>query len=488
MLKLYVHLGQGKTGSSAIQSFLNYNREKLAHEYGILYPNFDSQHIDKGNYHNHCKFFKSIAKNESTDHAVEKLLHLKEFCTKNKIEKILLSCEHFENKETLRSLILIITILSCETTLIMYVRRQDLLFESAWKQWGHKHPKIQNIQSFIEMDDVDLKSVFDHYLQYFSTDQFIVRTFEKSSIGQDVVLDFLSIFGIHHETGFIEPLDNSLNKNAGLAPEIVEILKLCNHLNDSIHDNKLIGFMYNTLSDKYRRKDPFMPYGFLSLEERKTIMKKYETSNQEIARLFFKDGREELFLESVEEYENIDVFKGLTLENTIPVFMELIINQYNEIESLKASYQSWPKRDKKDIPNYGVSTCNLFLDLRQYLLWPLVEHQITHKKLQKNGLKLIANGPDPWIMFKNPLEEHFIHAVTISITVQLDTIIQVYVKTNEKDFTEDDSNNEPIFSGQNKIKLHLPLLNQITHFRIDPGQHPGHYIIHSVEIEYTYKI
>jgi hypothetical protein len=295
MMKLFIHLGQGKTGSSAIQSFLNYNRNKLAREYGILYPNFESQYIDQGMYHNHDLFFNSLSENETTQREVEKLLYLKDFCDRNNIKKVIISHESFGLKDRTSAIKLIEKILSCEAVLIVYVRRQDLLIESAWKQWGHKLKDLDNIQQYIDRSDLDLKPIFERYLCHFSVDKFIVRTFEKSSIGADVLLDFLNIIGIQDKQGFVEPPDNNLNKNAGLAPEVVEIMKLCNHLNKGIHHNQIIDFMYSNLSARFKKKDPFKPYGFLSLEERKFIMEKYAQSNREVARLFFKDGREDLF-------------------------------------------------------------------------------------------------------------------------------------------------------------------------------------------------
>ncbi len=50
-MKIYFHVGQAKTGSGAIQSFLNINREILATRYKILYPNINSTDIGKGILH-----------------------------------------------------------------------------------------------------------------------------------------------------------------------------------------------------------------------------------------------------------------------------------------------------------------------------------------------------------------------------------------------------------------------------------------------------
>jgi hypothetical protein len=58
----YFHIGQLKTGTSAIQSFFNYNREKLSKDYKLLYPNFEDSNFDKGIYHNHGDFLHKFVR------------------------------------------------------------------------------------------------------------------------------------------------------------------------------------------------------------------------------------------------------------------------------------------------------------------------------------------------------------------------------------------------------------------------------------------
>ncbi len=53
---IYFHIGQPKTGTSAIQAVFNYNRENLSKDYKLLYPNFEDSNFDKGIYHNHGDF------------------------------------------------------------------------------------------------------------------------------------------------------------------------------------------------------------------------------------------------------------------------------------------------------------------------------------------------------------------------------------------------------------------------------------------------
>jgi hypothetical protein len=47
-LNLHIHIGQWKTGSSAIHAFLNHNREILSNDYALLYPNLSGFDLGKG--------------------------------------------------------------------------------------------------------------------------------------------------------------------------------------------------------------------------------------------------------------------------------------------------------------------------------------------------------------------------------------------------------------------------------------------------------
>ncbi len=52
-ITLFPHLGQDKTGTSTIQSFLDTNRISLFSEHGCLYPNFKEEDLIPGVCNNH---------------------------------------------------------------------------------------------------------------------------------------------------------------------------------------------------------------------------------------------------------------------------------------------------------------------------------------------------------------------------------------------------------------------------------------------------
>lgn len=95
-LMIYFHIGQSKTGTSAIQAFFNYNREILSKDQKILYPNFEDINFGKGIYHNHGELFTKAISTNDFDFALNKFASCQAYCTENDISKVVISWEGFQ--------------------------------------------------------------------------------------------------------------------------------------------------------------------------------------------------------------------------------------------------------------------------------------------------------------------------------------------------------------------------------------------------------
>ena len=88
-IKLYIHIGQPKTGTSAIQGFLNHNQEQLILQHGILYPNFNNEDVSKGLHHNHSGFFLRAKLNNDFASCINTFNQTIKYCYSNTINKII---------------------------------------------------------------------------------------------------------------------------------------------------------------------------------------------------------------------------------------------------------------------------------------------------------------------------------------------------------------------------------------------------------------
>jgi hypothetical protein len=484
-LKLYFHIGQPKTGSSAIQAFLNYNREKLAKEFGVLYPNFGQKDLGTGFYHNHGLISSQFQSVDNYKEYIHYFIECQQYCLAHKIYTVIISWEGFQNQMWPGFISLIEKTLNIEVKIILYLRRQDLYYESSWKQWGHKYPEIHSIQDFIVANDKDHLNYLKNWIKYFIPEQFILRTYEKSCIGNDVVIDFLKILGIKDKTGFVQPPENNLNTNAGLTPEVIEILRLSKYMVGDENDNKMLDMAYNILSERFKKRDPFKTYGFLTLEERLQIMEKYKSSNREVARIFFGDERQELFLDPIDEKDVQPVFQGLTIENTVPVLMELLFHQYEAINSIKAEIERLSNIYANNFLSDRLNTSFIEIDLEEFVSDTVSSHQVTDKNYKDDGLIFTAISNDPCFIFTNPIPSHEIKALAFTITTPGKTIFQVfYNESEEMLFSEEKSLTRPVLKGKSSILLLLPEPTKINNLRIDPGTIDGKYIIHQIQIAY----
>ena len=325
-MKIYIHIGISKTGTSAIQSFLNYNRERLLRDFSCLYPACNSEHPARGTaYHNHCPLF---LRNERTS-IINQLQKIIEYSKKERIEKIILSCEAlYINPEHAN---LIFQVLNdhqdIRYAVIVYVRRQDYWFESAWKQWGLKNRKFGNIEEYTQANPLKWLEKLNKWAEVFGKENIIVHAYEKEQLKEGLLSDFLHILGIdyrNHE--WTKPPESNLNENLGFNRDIIEILKLNQGFYKNPHDVRLFDFFSEYLSNDYMKK-PFEKMALLSPGQRLKILEEYEPMNRIIARDYLgrSDGR--LFYEGLPDpNEPWKPYEGLSIERIVPIFTQVLYN------------------------------------------------------------------------------------------------------------------------------------------------------------------
>ncbi len=465
-MKIYFHIGQYKTGTSAIQSFLNLNREMLVSKYKILYPNLNSINPGGGLMHNHAVFFNALYEDKS-DVSFSKIKKCLEYCENKDIQNIIFSAEQFEFEWLPKLISQIVETFKTDYAIILYLRRQDNYLEATWKQWGHKHNSVSTVQEFASILHLNWYQTVMNWLNFFNPDKFIVRPYEKSVIGENVIIDFMSIFGIHDFNDFVEPPDTNCNKNHGLNLDVIEILRLCKNMAKDLFNHPLIDFMYNSLPEHYK-KAPMVSYGILSPEERLYIIEQYSDSNKKVAKIFFGDNSE-LFKDPLPDInEPWEQYKGLTLESFIPILMEIVFKQYNDIQGLQKAL-------------YGD---NLLISLSNKDLFNMSVYndQIEHIMLHDNGVHFKSVKDDPFIILPKLKFPQASITMKLDISVPSNSFIQLFFKTSfYKSYSEEKSVRQYVNKGRQTVLIRIPAISIKGRLRLDPGNIPGNYIIHKIE-------
>ena len=324
-ITLYIHLGQDKTGTSAIQSFLDINRITLFSQFGCLYPNFEEADRISGVCNNHVRWYREVVNDE--DRLLSDFNRTLEFCSKYHINKIIISNEGFFLKDDIinTSKILSENNLPIKIKPICYLRRIDHWVESAWKQWGIK--QYDHFDEFVGQPEHF--QVFNQALKHFKKwteiidkSNIHIRPYEKQQLEFGLLHDFLSIVGIDHKANKWQ--EGKRDLNIGYNRDVVALLHLCRNLFVDVHDNHLFHVFTDLLGDDFSKK-PFESYNLLSPRKRLELINHNLPYEKEIAMKFMgrEDGR--IFFEPLPDAnEAWEPYQGLTMDKAIPIIIKLI--------------------------------------------------------------------------------------------------------------------------------------------------------------------
>lgn len=182
MLKIYIHIGPPKTGTSALQNWFLSNRAWLLGK-GIYYPNhsIDSNGVSSG--HVECLFDRDS--NNELHFSAVKLADVLEKATKSSAQSLLLSSEFF-----FRRLPSILTKLP-QAKIIAYVRNPLDVIESSYNQSVKRHFQTEVIKITNAPKSTSLHAL-DKLVQQYGKSCFILRPYDFTLfVGNNIVSDFL---------------------------------------------------------------------------------------------------------------------------------------------------------------------------------------------------------------------------------------------------------------------------------------------------------
>ncbi len=339
--KLYIHIGTGKTGTTALQWFLYNNSKILEDKYGIKYANTLIQDM---NHHllctNYLRVTSSLDEKEILNVIERNLEELIEESSDSIIDKFVISSEYFPGltEDDIKNLYFKKLSRHFDVKIIVYFRRQDELLES-WYSQIIKADILKEINTNIEslQEQLERAKVFDYYYhvdkwrKYIGFNNIIVRIYERNQFYKGSIFnDFLKIFDVENIDNFSFP---PKDPNPRLSREQILLIR-------SFVNAGLTKYIDNTIKMPFNIPSVNSKY-FLSPIKRTQLVKKYEDINARVARDFLKRGDGKLFYEPLplEKDESWNPIEEPPTEYVLKAVTHLIekckSQQENSINELK---------------------------------------------------------------------------------------------------------------------------------------------------------
>jgi len=283
--KVLLHIGIGKTGTSSIQDMLFQYRHNFK-ELGVYYPEdglFQSAH------HRLANLPGRAGKTQPIEHCLKKI---KEDFLNGDCNTLVISSENlcYTTQETISAYYEILSDL--DVTILMYIRRQDELLQSAFLEWVKKGWDYkENLNGYFNQYG-DSFLYTDRLLPWsdtFGESNIKLRLYDKR-VCPDVCADFLKQIDIKDISWEIK----KYNSNPSIPPQTFPVLALLDKLSIQEKDRKkAVDFILHTSKTLDLSKGQIL----LSDEFTATAYEKYHDSNLIISDRYFSEIEKKYFMD-----------------------------------------------------------------------------------------------------------------------------------------------------------------------------------------------
>lgn len=330
MGKIILHIGTPKSGTSALQFFLNANRMNLM-EQGFYYPKdnaADSSEITMGN-------GRKLYEYAQESNFIKAREYLSEILDKYNDETVILSSEGFYFYPKF------LYELMPNVKIVVYFREQSERLVSSYGQnikGNHTFNKTftEYIETVIDdkQDKMFSEDLLDQWAEYFGENNITVRAYESEQYkGGTIFTDFLHTIGLDTYNNFTFPKKQI---NISYTRDTLEYKLLLNGLmnNKQIQKNQMIRDILQSYSETHPDKKKI---SVLSRLQQEKIIEYFKGTNAYIARRYLRKDDEVLFQHiklinnEQEKYDRISInaIQNITryIINHKPSLLEYIVNR-----------------------------------------------------------------------------------------------------------------------------------------------------------------
>jgi len=290
-MRIHIHIGCYKTGTTAIQSHLSRNRASLE-EKGWLYPLAGSQ-----NGHAHHMIPFALQNNHSTDQNAGVGAIVSEIeteATAKNAKNVVISSEVFFSLQESHIKSFAQCLSGQDVRIVCYLRRQDEFLHSFYMQCikhgvmrmsesPENHDGFNEVVSIARYDEI-----IGWWAEAFGDDSLIIETYDKKRQKNGVIADFLEKLDLDIPA----PGKGEARVNTTIQTELIEYLRVSNSTGITNEQNQQLLMKLNELSRSSGQH--FTNHKYLSQQDCKRIRDLYIEINERVRSKWF-EGREHLF-------------------------------------------------------------------------------------------------------------------------------------------------------------------------------------------------
>lgn len=335
--RLYLHIGQTKTGSTSLQTFLHTNRQALRHQ-GILYPMVPTGEAARIQH----RFLVHSLHTAGEDHwraasvwaPFFKALHGQPEPTAIVSEELFWHLfEHRPDRRT-GAISWIAQMLSdFEVKVVVYLRRQDQWVESWFNQVARA--PVRRAASALTFDEFvqrqhrfglfDYAAILDDWATAFGRDAIEVRAYEREALtNANVVDDFCGLVGIEATADFA-PAGQAQHR---LSPASCRFANLFNRWPDADPCRAAFLGALRGVSDFAAAPASKL----LSTADARALVERYADANQRVA-AEYRGGRP--LFSPVDHDDPTSLFDGASADEVAALAIRLFVAQQRETDDLR---------------------------------------------------------------------------------------------------------------------------------------------------------
>lgn len=303
MKKIYIHVGAGKTGTTAIQNFMFLNRQELANQ-GLHIPSQGSNSMGESITHHALADFGRYKSPEGAISLWHSIGELDFNC-------MLVSSEIFHSRisdkdgpeffKFIKS-----ALAKMEVKIVFYIRRQSQWFQSAYSQWVQVNLQHKTIQQLAKSYHKTLPDQVLAFGKIFGIDNVIVRPFEKTQfVNGNLIDDFLSSLNLEPSDHFKIPKGNP---NPRLTGDALEVMRLINQFAQSEEEKRPIVKLlmnYSKVSNSRDSQAVYHRHNIMPASLALEIEEEMEPLYREIAVKYLGRSDGQLFIEEASDVASV---------------------------------------------------------------------------------------------------------------------------------------------------------------------------------------